>query len=137
MRRFNPIRFGRDRSGASAVEFGLVLPIFILLVLGGMGAATLGYTVVSLHFAVQDAARCAAVKTAVCTSGAATEAYAEERYSGPKISPTFTYALTACGPTVTATAVYDLNLIPHLSDIPITASSCYPVAEPASEAAAA
>jgi Flp pilus assembly protein TadG len=127
MKRRTSTRFGRDSSGASAVEFALVIPAFILLVFGGMGAATLGFTVVSLHSAVQDAARCAAVKTTVCTNASTTQAYAASRYSGPNISPTFVYTTTACGPTVTATATYDLNIIPQISEVPITASACYPV----------
>jgi Flp pilus assembly pilin Flp len=124
-------RFARDCAGATAIEFGLVLPAFVLLVMGGMSAATLGYSVASLHYVVEETARCAGVKTTICKDGATTEAYARSHYSGPKISPVFTYSKETCGVKVSAQATYDLNFIPQFSDVPISASACYPVEVPA------
>ncbi|HEX4710276.1 TadE/TadG family type IV pilus assembly protein [Phenylobacterium sp.] len=116
----------RDDRGATAVEFALVLPAFILMILGGMATATLGFAASSLHFAVEDAARCAAVKTTVCTNAAATQTYAAARYQGPAISPVFTATTAGCGHTVSATGVFSVNVIPQLLNVPLSATACYP-----------
>ncbi|MDB5428616.1 MAG: hypothetical protein JWR47_434 [Phenylobacterium sp.] len=116
---------GDDR-GATAIEFALVLPAFILMILGGMATATLGFAVSSLHFAVEDAARCAAVKTTVCTNAASTQTYAARAYQGPAISPVFSATTAGCGHTVSATGVYSVNVIPQLLNVPLSATACYP-----------
>jgi Flp pilus assembly protein TadG len=116
----------RDDRGGTAIEFALVLPAFILMILGGMGTATLGFAVSSLHFAVEDAARCAAVKTTVCTDATTTQTYAARAYQGPAISPVFTATAAGCGHTVSATGVFSVNVIPQLLSIPLSATACYP-----------
>lgn len=119
-------RLRADARGASAVEFALVLPAFITLMVGTVCAAQLAFAINGLHFAVQDAARCAAVKTTVCTSSGTTVAYAQTRYSGPQISPAFTYSTAGCGHTVSATATYPVYVATGAIDVPISATSCYP-----------
>jgi len=61
-------RFRRAEEGGSAVEYALILPAFITLLVGGLCLGNVAFAINSLHYAVQDAARCAAVKTTVCTS---------------------------------------------------------------------
>jgi len=97
-----------------------------LIVTGGLGVVMLGFSVASLNFAVQDAARCAAVKTTVCTNSGTTAAYAQTRYLGLPISPVFSYSTSPCAHTVTASGVLSLNLLPQISNVPLTASACYP-----------
>jgi Flp pilus assembly pilin Flp len=119
-------RLGRCENGATALEYAFVLPAFITLLVGGICAANLAFAVNSLHYAVQDAARCAAVKTRVCTSSATTITYAQGRYSGPQISPTFNYSAAGCGHTVSASGSYPIILAAATIDVPISASACYP-----------
>jgi Flp pilus assembly protein TadG len=119
-------RLRADAGGASAVEFALVLPAFITLMVGTVCAAQLAFAINGLHFAVQDAARCAAVKTTVCTSSGTTIAYAQSKYSGPQISPAFAYSTTGCGHTVSATATYPVYVAAGTINVPISATSCYP-----------
>lgn len=119
-------RFGRNSGGGTAVETALLLPAFILMVFGGMATAGLGWSVSSLHFAVEDAARCAAVKTTVCTSSSTITTYAAARYMGPSISQTFTYSTAGCGHTVSGTGAYTFAIIPQLAHVPISATSCFP-----------
>jgi Flp pilus assembly pilin Flp len=121
-------RLRADRSGASAVEFAIVLPVFILLVMGSISAAMLIFSVSSLNYAVEDAARCAAVNKVLCPDAQHTQDYALSRYAGPPITPVFTYSTDGCGNTVTATGVYALDIVPQLSRIPVKASSCHPSA---------
>jgi len=125
MRRF-PIQFRRHAGGGAALEYAIILPAFITLVVGGLCAGNLAFAVNSLHYAVQDAARCAAVKTTVCTSSATTVTYAQGRYSGPKISPVFAYSTGGCGHTVSASGTYPIILAAATINVPVSASACYP-----------
>ncbi|MGH6910231.1 MAG: TadE/TadG family type IV pilus assembly protein [Phenylobacterium sp.] len=121
-------RLWADRGGASAVEFAIVLPVFILLVLGSMSAAFLVFAVSSLNYAVQDAARCAAVNKTLCSNATTTAKYALSKYAGPPIAPVFTYSTAGCGNTVSATGTFSLEIIPEMSNIPLKASACHPAA---------
>jgi Flp pilus assembly protein TadG len=116
-------RLWSDRRGTSAVEFALILPVFILLVMGAMGTAMLGFTVASMNFAVQRAARCAAIKT-VCSSPTSTILYAKTHYTGPSPKPIFSYSTAGCGNTVTATASYSFSFIEQFKNIPISVAAC-------------
>ncbi|HEY8573926.1 TadE family protein [Phenylobacterium sp.] len=118
-------RLARDIEGATAVEFGLVLPVFVAMMLGLLSVGMLAFSVNSLQFAAEDAARCAAVKTTVCTDASTTRAYALSRYAGPQVSPVFSYEFADCGHRVTATATYDLGLVPQIGKVPLTATACY------------
>lgn len=116
----------RDEQGAAAIEYAFVLPVFILLLVGAISAGNLLFAVNGLHYAVEDAARCAAVKTTVCTDSSSTVTYAQNRYSGPKISPTFTLSNAGCGHTVSGSAQYPLMLAAYTINVPVSASACYP-----------
>jgi hypothetical protein len=118
-------RLRTDRSGASAVEFAIILPVFVLLVLGSISAATLLFAMSGLNYAVEDAARCAAVNKTLCPDAVSTTNYALSKYVGPPIAPVFTYSTGGCGNTVTATGVYSLDLVPQLSQVPMKASACH------------
>jgi len=119
-------RIRRSETGGAAVEYALVLPIFITLMVGGLCAGNLALAANSLHYAVQDAARCAAVKTTVCSDTTTTTTYAQGRYTGPDIAPTFSYSTAGCGHTVSATATYPLMLAAVTINVPLSASACYP-----------
>jgi Flp pilus assembly pilin Flp len=123
-------RLWSDRRGATAVEFGLVLPAFVMLVLGVIGVSQLAYAVSSMNFAVQEAARCSAVNLAVCGSATATETYAAGKYAGPDVAVVFDSTTAGCGHTVNATGEYELNVAFFVYDIPLTASACFPGENP-------
>ena len=116
----------RNDEGSSAVEFAIIAPVFLLLVLGTIGLCFALFLVGSLHFAVEDGARCAAVKTAICADAATTVTYTQGRYLGPNVSPTFTSTAQACGQSVSATVNYSMNIGFRTYVIPITATACYP-----------
>jgi Flp pilus assembly pilin Flp len=122
------LQWRNDRSGAAAVEMALVLPVFLSLILGLVSVGTLGLAWNSLQYAAEEAARCAAVKTTVCTSSAATRSYALAHYVGPDVKATFTHGVAACGHQVTATGAFDLGLIPEFGRVPLKATACYPAA---------
>ncbi len=119
-------RLWRDRSGASAVEFGLILPVFVMLVLGVINVSLLTNAVSSMNYAVQEAARCAAVNNVACPNEESITAFARSRYRGPQIDPQFTSENSGCGRTVRATATFELNVAIHVYQVPINATACYP-----------
>lgn len=121
------IRYLADEKGASAAEFALVLIPFAGLVFGIIGISLMIYANETLQYATEDAARCASVKTTVCTDAASTQAYALSRYTGPALSPTFAYdASASCGHSVTGTATMDLDIGLVNISVPLQAHACFP-----------
>jgi Flp pilus assembly protein TadG len=116
----------RDQQGTTAVEFAIVAPVFIALLVGTLALCVGLFLIGSLHFAVEDGARCAAVKTTICSDAATTVAYTQSRYFGPDISPTFTYAAAACGNSVSASINYSMNVGFRTFVVPISATACFP-----------
>ncbi|QIG91067.1 TadE/TadG family type IV pilus assembly protein [Bradyrhizobium sp. 6(2017)] len=115
-----------DRAGTTAVEFALIAPILIALLVGTITLCVGLFLIGSLHFAVEDGARCASVKTTVCSDAATTVAYTKSRYFGPDVSPTFTYTAAACGNSVSASVNYSMNVGSRTLVIPISATACFP-----------
>jgi len=117
----------RNQQGTTAVEFAIIAPVFILLVFGMIGVSFALFLVGSLHFAVEDGARCASVKADICSDAATTVAYTQNRYLGPDASPTFTPNLNAaCGKSVTGSVNYSMNVGFRTFVVPISATACYP-----------
>ena len=117
----------RNQEGTTAVEFAIIAPVFLLLIFGTIGLCFALFLVGSLHFAVEDGARCASVKTTICSDQATTIAYTQSRYMGPNVSPNFTYTAGAsCGNSVSATVTYSMNIGFRTFVIPISATACFP-----------
>jgi len=115
-----------DQQGTTAVEFAIVAPVFIALLIGTIALSIGLFLIGSLHFAVEDGARCASVKTTICSDAATTVAYTQSRYYGPAVSPTFTYATAACGNSVSASISYSMNVGFKTFVVPISATACFP-----------
>ena len=122
----NKIHAWSDERGTTAVEFAIVGPVFIVLVIGTLYMCIALFTVGSLHYAVEEGARCASVKTTVCTDASTTLAYTKNHYFGPGTMPTFTYAAATCGQSVKASLNYTMDLGLSKINIPITAAACFP-----------
>jgi len=115
-----------DRQGTTAVEFAIVAPVLFALLIGTLGLCVALFLIGSLHFAVEDGARCASVKTTICSDAASTVAYTQTRYFGPNVSPNFAYAAAACGNSVTGTISYSMDVGFRRFVIPISATACFP-----------
>ena len=115
-----------DERGATAVEFAIIAPVLIALLIGTITLCIGLLLIGSLHFAVEDGARCASVKTTICSDAASTIAYTQSRYLGPNLSPTFTYANAACGNSVSASINYSMDVGFKTLVIPISATACFP-----------
>ena len=121
-------RFRRSEAGASAVEFAIVAPIFIFLVLALINLSLLLYGVSDLHFAAQRAARCVAMNSSdgvVATNTCLTDA--PSAYTGPSISASFVRTTVGCGNTVTGSGTFALRTGLVTLDVPLSASACYPL----------
>jgi Flp pilus assembly protein TadG len=118
-----------DRDGSTAVEFALVLPVLILLIFGALGLMTAMSMNTALHFAVEDAARCAAVKTTVCADQTTTSSYASGKYKGPSMTGlTFTLTSPACGKQVVGAGTFVLSTGLATFNVPMSVQACYPTA---------
>jgi Flp pilus assembly protein TadG len=72
-----------DERGTTAIEFAIVGPVFIMAVIGIIYLCMCLSVVGSMHYAVEEGARCASVKTTVCTDQTSTVAYTQTHYFGP------------------------------------------------------
>jgi hypothetical protein len=119
-------RATRDARGTAAVEFAIVGPIFLTLTVGMIYVCMLMFSMASMQYAVEEGARCASVKTLVCTSNATTVTHTQNAYYGPVISPTFNSTTAGCGHQVTGSATFSLNVGLWRTSVPLSATSCFP-----------
>ncbi len=126
MSKAKPAAAWNSNCGATAVEFAIVAPAFITLIVGMFYLCMGLFLVGSLHYAVEEGARCASVNTTTCTGSSSIISYTQSHYFGPVSSPTFTYASAACGNSVSATVSYAVNLGFKTVTIPISATACFP-----------
>jgi len=130
-----------DCRGSTAIEAAVVLPMLLLLIFGGMEFANVMWTQNSLSYAVQRAARCAAVdsgSTGACKTAAQIQGYAAGLTMADGVtSAAFTIKTgnkTQCyggsqinSYQVTATYAYKTLLIGlPLPALTLTATACYP-----------
>jgi Flp pilus assembly protein TadG len=120
------IRFAKDQHGATAVEFAIVGPVFLLLVIGMIYTCMLLFSMASMQYAVEEGARCASVKTTVCTDSASIVAYTQNAYYGPLNSPTFTYSTPACGHQVSSSTNFAFDIGLSTLTVPLAATACFP-----------
>ena len=128
------LRLARARGGNTAIEFAIIAPAFLLLLLGTMEFARLLWTQSTLQQAVEAAARCASVNPSTCDNQADTQTYAANQMYGLTVSSSvFTVTLnTACGRNsgnlVSASMPFDFvvsGLFPWTPTL--NAQSCFPL----------
>ena len=134
-----------DEDGFNAAEFALVLPALILFIFGTIHLCLMMYTTSRLHWATEEAARCAVARPFDCTDADTVDsptvlAWASSKYAG-LATATFTYNPAAnCsqvndggsadnGRSVTGTATYDITLPFFQQSFPLTATTCFPFYE--------
>lgn len=116
-----------DRRGATAVEFALILPPFLLLLLGVVEFGRALWTQSALHFAVEESARCAAVDATNCATTTQVQNFAVSRAKGLGLNNTvFTLTTPACGNQVSASYPFPFILATMFPSVTLTAQSCFP-----------
>lgn len=112
--------------GATAVEFAFIGPALVMLLLGIMETGRAMWTQNALNFAVEQAARCAAIDQNDCGTTTQVQKYASTTAGADFANSIFSVSTAACGKLVSAS--YPMQLyIPFVSAAPtLTAQSCYP-----------
>lgn len=119
--------FRPDSAGTTAVEFALILPVFLTVVIGGFYVALATFASSSLRYAVEAGARCASVNTTTCSNSATTIAYARTQFlAANSSSVTFTSTSATCGHLVTGTMNYTLSTAIKKINVPLSAQACFP-----------
>lgn len=119
-------RFLHNEGASAAVEFAIVGPIFLTLTIGMIYTCLLLFSMGSMQYAVEEGARCASVKTLVCTDSASTITYTQGVYYGPITVPTFTSTNATCGHQVSGSSTFGLNIGMSTISVPMTATACFP-----------
>lgn len=120
--------FLTDRQGATAVEFALVFPLFVSVVVVVIQCGMVLWTQFALQHATQEAARCATVAVKGCTSTDGIQNYATTQAYGLSIpKATFAVSTQSCGNQVSADYLYSF-FTSYLGSPSTTlhAQSCYP-----------
>jgi Flp pilus assembly protein TadG len=127
----------RQDRGSSAVEFALVLPAVAILLFAIINLCYLVYAAAGLHWAVEQAARCAAISQKntglSCQTKSQTQTYASAIYRGPAISPTFTAVEDTTNSNapcrkVSGSGSYLLRFGVMNLSVPLDAKACFPEA---------
>jgi len=132
MARTQRSRFAFAQSGAAAVEYAVILPVFLVLVLGIMDTGRLLWAYTTLNNATEAAARCYAINAPSCTTSAAVQTYAVTQAWGLTISASAFAATTqTCGAQVSASYVFTFvipwfSVVGNSNSMTLTAVACYP-----------
>ncbi|MGO9545953.1 MAG: TadE family protein [Rhodomicrobium sp.] len=114
-----------NTSGATALEYALILPVFVMFLLGVMDFGRLMWVYTTLYRATEAAARCAAVNTAVCGTSAQIQSDAAAEAWGMTLAPsTFSVSNPSCGVQVSASYSFTF-FTPGFNAIALTPSACF------------
>lgn len=120
-------RFLRDRSGAAAVEFALILPIFLLTILGIIEFGRMLWIRNTMEYVAETAARYGGINT---TANAATiQAYGLTQVIGLDATP-WVWTVDPQSSYVTVSISYDFVLLTSglisISPVTLTAAARFP-----------
>ncbi|MGQ0445216.1 MAG: TadE family protein [Beijerinckiaceae bacterium] len=116
-------------SGATAVESAIVLPAFLMFLIGLASAGVVVFSAALMHYVVEEAARCYSVNSSTCGSATATQSYAKSTWKKNFLgvsSPTFTASTQSCGYQVNATLSLVLDAGMAKWTVPLSATACFP-----------
>jgi Flp pilus assembly protein TadG len=137
------LRLARDRSGATAVEFGLVAVPLLGLIFGVAEFGRAYWTSETLQQAAIATARCMGLRAAPCATSSAYDAAKTTAYAAraaARWSTALPSASIALNPSATCGGVANFSqvtltttfttlapaLIPQLSSVPLSATACFP-----------
>lgn len=126
------IRLISGRRGSVALEYGLIAPLLLALVLGIIDTGRLIWTYTTLYRATEAAARCGAINSTTCATAAQIKAYAVTEAWGLTIDASaFTVATQSCGLQVQASYAFNsiipgFDLVAPIGLVTLQARACYP-----------
>jgi len=113
------------KRGSTAIEYAIILPAFLLCVLGILDTARLFWTTATLDRAVASAARCAGIAAPNCVTASQIKGNTVEEAWGLPLEPeSISVAKQACGLRVSASYAFAFS-VPGFSTVTINASTCY------------
>ena len=121
----------RRRSGNVAIEYGLILPAFLLFVIGIIDVGRLLWTYTTLARAVEAAARCGAIDVNNCATTTQIQTRAVSEAWGLTVTTAdFTVSSASCGIEVTGTYNFVWAIPAVVSSSPfgtlaLSARGCY------------
>jgi hypothetical protein len=117
-----------ERGGAAAVEFAMTVPILLVAMLGIIEFGRVLWAQNALHFAVEDAARCATIDVTTCDNPTDIQNYAStvSGYTFPPTVFTITSPAPSCGNQVIAS--YSFQFLTSLfgTGPTLSAQACFP-----------
>jgi Flp pilus assembly protein TadG len=124
-----------EERGSAAAEFALLIPATVLLLMAVFHLCAVVFATADLHFAVEQASRCAATSqlntnTACGTTQATATAYAQGIYRGPGVGGTYGSSddtTNNCRQINVTGAQYVIALGFVNVTIPLSAQACFPV----------
>ncbi|HEX3432373.1 MAG TPA: TadE family protein [Rhizomicrobium sp.] len=120
-------RLSKD-SGATAVEFAITFPLFLVLLTGIIEIGLAAWSQFGLQYGAEAAVRCASVNTTTCATPDQIASYAASHALGLSFpSSVFTIATASCGNQVSASYAYPFyTLVFGTPTVTLTARSCFP-----------
>lgn len=121
-------RLAADDCGSSVVEAALIMPALLFLVLGAIDMGRVLWVRNTLQYAVESAARCAAVDATNCATASAVKAHAASMATGIGVAASeFIVSTPSCGDKVEITYTYTAGVSAVLNFQPtFTVSACHP-----------
>jgi Flp pilus assembly protein TadG len=120
-------RFLNDICGATALEFGMTAPAFVLLMIAIVQGGLMFWTQLGLQQGVEMGARCASVNTILCDSTSAVQTYAAQATYGVN-PPASTFSVAwnlPCGTQVSASYAFPI-ISNYFGAATLQAQSCFP-----------
>src|SRR5215469_7281892 len=126
-------RLLRCERGTTALEFAFLAPVLFAMIFGVIDVGRLAWTIGSLHFAAESAARYASLNfdgSGNPPAASTVQTYALNSYYGESMGGnpfTYSYSAGGCGNTVKAAVDYTLS-IPFVGTlgVPLVATACFP-----------
>jgi Flp pilus assembly protein TadG len=113
--------------GATAVEFAIIFPVFVLFVFGIIQFGLVLWTKFALQHATAEAARCATVNGTLCGTASGVQAYAATQAYGLKFpSSVFNVTTSTCGNQVIADYTFVFIESLGVPNVRLNVSSCFP-----------
>ena len=116
-----------DDGAATAAEFALVVPVFLLLMFGTINGSIMMSAITQMHYASERAARCLSVDVdGLCPVGSI-DTFAKGLYNGPSLNGmTFVADDLACGNQVVGSGTYELISGIDVTSVSLSSTACYP-----------
>jgi Flp pilus assembly protein TadG len=120
------VRLLRENRGAAAVEFAMTVPILLLAMLGIIEFGRVLWAQNALHYAVEDAARCATIDVTTCGTPGAVQSFASTASGMTFATSVFTVSTPSCGNQVSASYQFPFLTSLVSYNLVLSAQACYP-----------